>query len=149
MKFDKSKVFTSANADEAEKYIGKKGWFADSIEKLIEAVTTEEATYMLVSIYDGSYTFRFGDGIHDDFNLFYPYEPELTPFDWEHRELLMNKWVRNKVAYNQIFCITRMFVDIDDNKLYVGAMEQGEYINSVDLLNNYEFLDGSAIGMET
>jgi hypothetical protein len=76
MKFSKDRVFTVVNAEDAKKYIGRRGWFADSIESLAKAVTMGDTTYELTDIYDAANIFRFEADGYSIYNLFYPYEVE-------------------------------------------------------------------------
>ena len=151
MKFDKSKVFTATNADEAKKYIGKKGWFSNSINFLEKKISNNTALETLKIITSEDYVERFGsDGDTWYYCFFYPYEPKLIPIDWEHRHLILGKQIREKQSGFEYLVTAVEFIDaIDDvHDKQIVAIVNNKSISSEFLYLHYEFLDSSIIGIE-
>ena len=92
MKFNKSRVFTALNAEEAK--IGIKGFFADDLESLKTAVTkgTDISTLRKINATDCTYTFE-NDGPYA-WIFFYPAEEikEVTAAEWDNRPRIMKVW---------------------------------------------------------
>lgn len=64
-------------------------------------------------------------------------KPEYIPFEWEDRELLRGKWIKNKENGSE-WSVYHLNVNSD-----------GFSVNHIDafcLLNDYTFLDGSPCG---
>lgn len=80
-------------------------------------------------------------------NLFYRIKPEpkLIPFTFEDKDLLLNKWVREK-GYNLAYQITHVTKD----EVYSTAREVGSYntfqANYKWLCDRCEFIDGTSCG---
>lgn len=157
MKFDKNKVFSAINAEEAKKYIGKQGWFSNSLKTLKEFLS-DPTTLELSHIYDDDVLYRFVTKPSDfSYAFFYPYEPEpelepeLVPIDWEHRHLILGKQIRDKPTGFEYLVTAIEFIDdtIEDvNDKQIVIIVNNKSMSSEFLYQHCEFLDGSVIGME-
>lgn len=145
MKFDESNVINALHTDRA--VIGSKGYFSDDIVDLKTMAEEEEDTYLkeLNAINTERCTYPFFSENGHWYGLFYPVvipkKKKLVPFTWEDREMLRGQWIRKKGCTHEIRITTILF-DGDDNKLRING------ISAVDLLDKWEFLDGSPFGKE-
>lgn len=99
MEFDKSRVFTTVNADEVK--VGSKGYFADNLAEL-EAVVGEEVEHRfneILYINPPSNSYRFNvKNTACNYLLFYLVEEpstehkEVTASEWDNRPRLMKVW---------------------------------------------------------
>lgn len=145
MKFDESNVINALHTDMA--IIGSKGYFSDDIVDLKTMAEEEEDTYLkeLNAINTERCTYPFFSENGHWYGLFYPVvipkKKKLVPFTWEDRGMLRGQWIRKKECTHEIRITTILF-DGDDNKLRING------ISAVDLLDKWEFLDGSPFGKE-
>ncbi len=96
MEFDKSRIYTMVNADEVK--LGSKGYFANDLSSLHQAVQYEDEEYFgeVEQIRDNHTGFRFTDKNKVYFILFYlveePAEKKLHPF--RNTDELFTEWAK-------------------------------------------------------
>lgn len=161
MEFDKAKVFTALNADEAR--VGSKGYFSDCLGQLKELVSNDSLNNYgeLTHIYYDYKFNRFEMGNASDWLLFYlveeQVEKKLRPYkdvdemveDFKKRFNVCVQpysmpliWIKTKDA-DKKYLITRFAsaVTICHNvEVYTPTFE--------DLAEAYTYLDGSPCGIE-
>lgn len=144
MKFDESNVINALHTDRA--VIGSKGYFSDDIVDL-KTMAEEEDTHLdeLNTINTERCTYPFLSENGHWYGLFYPVvipkKKKLVPFTWEDREMLRGKWIRRKECTNEIR-ITNILFNDKNKELCIN------YISAANLLDKWEFLDGSPCGKE-
>ena len=162
MEFDKTKVYTAVNADEVK--IGSKGYFADSIGLLKEAVKNErKANYgKIESISDNEYdACRFI--IIDDacYAFFYlveePKEKKPRPYrdtaemlyDFKdrfdllsHDDRLPSIWIKNKITG-----VCNMVIRIANDTATIVSNTDVVTFSMESLFESYTYLDGSVTGL--
>lgn len=83
MDFDKSKAYSTINADEVK--VGSKGYFADSLDMLENYVLTDCKLSILTNIYESDNVNRFVNSNNMNFALFYlveePKEETYRPYE--------------------------------------------------------------------
>ena len=166
MEFDKSKSYTALNADEVK--IGSKGYFADNLKALKEAVEQEryENYEEIAEILDEDYESRFlmkGDCKYR-FTLFYlaeePQEKKFRPYKdtdemidhfCRHFELIPQVhrppliWIKAKEVPESKYLITR-FSEYDKVTI---TFERSVYATNLRVLSeDFTYLDGSPCGIE-
>lgn len=172
MEFDKSKVYTSVNADELK--IGSKGYFADSLEFLKKQVEEDDENdkAILMKILDEGEKFRFISSIENPFGsypigryiLFYlleePDEGKYRPYentdemieDYLDRYNSFTGWRGN---VNPMYCpliwvrekvLNKKDLIISFEDLGVQIAEDTEMTNLIRLFNTYTYLDGTPCG---
>ena len=126
MEFNKSRVYTTLNADELK--VGSKCIFADDLGSLKDFVYegSEKHTYTLVKIKSSYYEKRFCNG-YGDFALAYLVEEPKKPRRMTNRELA--KWLAQgngqKATINgNAVCCHNYDLD-DDNKEVEDCMIRG------------------------
>ena len=134
-----------------EDIIGKKGWFMNAVpsDMSLNIIMRIAQNGRLESVEDDlSYIFRCGDY---GFIYFLPEKedkPEYLPFDLskpEDREALRDKWIRNKQTGNEAKITCFKHTREHDWQAHIP---QTGLRSGFELLANYEFLDGSAIGRQ-
>ena len=173
MKFDKSRLYTAANADEVK--VGSKGFVADNLYGLKTKVEAGEDTYSIVEIAcinDETKNTRFcieNDG-PESFHLFYlveePKEKKFRPYKntdemvedfkkrynsyggWSGKDNLMYYpliWIRPKTGKN-MYLITRFA--INNNEVTFTCDSSCYSLNLNRLFDEYTYLDDSLCGVE-
>jgi len=164
MRFNKSKVYTAANADEVK--IGSKGYFANNIANLKDKVELSNLSlFEVTEILDESDKFRFKSEVTGElFNLFYlveePEEKTFRPYkdtdemieDFKKRfdtncppygfPLI---WVKDKCTEIKKKSLVTIFID-DFGNDYIRF--DGAFHLVSTLLDKYTYLDGSPCGIE-
>lgn len=174
MEFDKSKIFTSVNADEVK--IGSKGYFADSLGQLKQKVRDDEEIEEIAEIEPEREKSRFiykdyknQCGIEFSFSLFYlveePKEKTYRPYrtcaemisDFIER---YNSYSGAINTHNPMYNPLIWLILKSDNskRLVFGFLTNSEngldYVNIASLtyvslgaiFENYTYLDGSPCG---
>ena len=95
MEFDKSKIYTPINAEEAK--IGSKGYFENTLKKLKSVFKESENLRTLIEVGDEDSTYRFVDSKGFCRQFFYlvsePEEPkEVTADKWDNTPRIMKVW---------------------------------------------------------
>lgn len=164
MEFDKSRVYTSVNADEVK--VGNKGYFADNIAELQRCVFNEDKYYFFTikEIATGDKNYRFladnDSGNEASWNLFYlveePKEKELRPYKGTdemidhfcrhfnlipHDHRLPTLWIKNN---GNKYLITR----VSENTVTICFEKNVFTFGLIRLLDDYTWLDGSPCGIE-
>lgn len=158
MEFDKSRVYTSVNADEVK--VGSKGYLANSLESLKEFVSN--GTHLLDEISEivsSKCTDRFSDKNELKYNLFYlvkePKENKFRPF--KNTDDMMIEFCRRsgKLPLTTIDPPVIYFKNKISGRSYtISAFDchlvkiHHETYDMVDLFNNFTFNDGSPCGIE-
>lgn len=158
MEFDESNVFTLLNADAVN--IGSKGFFADNLKDLKEAVEHGERENYgeIEAITSEADNCRFSIKKDSIFALFYlvkePKEEKLRPYNDtnemidhfnEHFELIPQKyrlpilWIKSKSAGRK-----HLITDCENDCVWIGSVS----IKFKDLYEHYTWLDGSPCGIE-
>lgn len=163
MEFDKTKVYSSVNADEVKP--GSKGFVGDTLFGLREKVEGGPERFSIVEVVDinkDNVPARFcvqNDG-YETWNLFYlvkePEPKKPRPYrdtaemllDFRERFNLIGHpdrlppiWIKNK-SNDICYLVVRV---ADDNVTFVS--DGGAHTSAMDnLFNNYTYLDGSLIG---
>jgi hypothetical protein len=110
MEFDKNRILTCVTG--SKELVGKKGWFADSINILKEKVVLEKPTELISFNKNNSYPFRNKQG-YTSF-LFYPAQ-EPT---YAERQA---QWIKeNNVKEGTKVRVTRTFTDDEDGSCCFG-----------------------------
>jgi hypothetical protein len=160
MEFDKSKVYTSLNADEVK--IKSKGFFADTLQDLEDCVKNETGLFTLRSINNKDFSHRFSTNKIDTWLLFYlveePKEEKYKPYtsdaelieDFKNRvssfayecEFIPSIWVKEK-SNSDKYLITG-FIKDDSNAycVLIGTC----FVSLSVLLESYTYLDGTPCG---
>lgn len=176
MEFDKSKVYTALNADEVK--VGSKGYFADSLRELKDAVEQEDnAAYREIAEIKAAdmqnrfsykqFDFKGGECYNLDFNLFYlveeSKEEKYRPYkdtdemieDFKKRYNSYGGWSgKDNPMYNP-----QMWIKSKENKKYLimcfeekkVTMNFATFIHTINLstlLDDYTYLDGSPCGIK-
>lgn len=160
MEFDKSKVYTLVNADEVK--VGSKGYFADNVKVLKEAVLTEDSVMFgeVEEIFDDFASRRFGIKDEDEAGagLFYlveePKEKNLRPY--KDTEEMIDHFCRHFNLIPSEYHLPMIWVrDEKGNKLLVHTVyRDGDFLagdkelSLNDLCREYTYLDGSPCGIE-
>ena len=153
--FNTEDVLSWANRDKAEAYVGKEGYFADSLEKL-EGVIKNRIIYTLIEVgvdvscfREGEYKFRFGLFLPTDKVLPVPirpkkYRPFRTVEEFSQtlgvKELLGAKMTykrkdNNLYTYNAI--VTQHTHESRDDQTIFCSIRLGETVFSLcELFNN-------------
>lgn len=158
MKFDKSKAFSAINADEIKP--GAKGYYADNIKDLMEAVEHSfKNSYGEISeIRIGNFESRFAIKNVGPCNLFYlieePVEKKLRPFkdvnelfsEWAKRAGksiyfidMPTIWLKHKTTKTS-------YLIVSYSKIYINFLNISYTMQSI--FDNYTFNDGSPCGVE-
>lgn len=152
MEFDKSKVFTTFNADEVK--VGSKGYIADTKETLIAHVQSENENFFLplLDIKNEEMAFVVANGVR--FRYFYlveePKEKKKRPCTkkellamLQQQGLPMLKGAFNEVIYT-VLCITEQYVVIN------SAFDYGETMESTlqSTCKNYTLIDRTELWVE-
>lgn len=165
MKFDKSKIYTAANADEVK--VGSEGYFADNMADLEETVINEDVNYFssvrCVNLNRSAYCFH-RESLGGDFALFYLVnEPEGKKFrPYKDTDEMIEDFKRRCEPYggwrgknNPMYCPLIWVVgkDTQNKNLITFYSDCRVYIASslTDLkilFNNFTYLDGSPVGAE-
>ena len=165
MEFDKSRVYTSVNADEVK--VGSKGYFADNIAELQRCVFNEDKDYFFtikeIATDDENYRFLADNysGNEASWNLFYlveePKEKELRPYrDSDEMVEDFKKRFNVKVPPYEMPLIWIKIKDTDKKYLIVRFASALTICHNVevytptleDLVEGYTYLDGSPCGIE-
>lgn len=173
MKFDKSKVFTTLNADELK--VGSKGYFTDNIESLESVVQSEDylAFGELEKIQKPNMSCRFRmKESNTSFNLFYlveePKEEKFRPYsnpdemieDFKKRYNSYGGWSgKNNPMYNPMIWIKSKTTGFRHLVTDYGCGDDGPcnksciWIGSFslvfkELFDKYTYLDGTPCGIE-
>ena len=173
MKFDKSKVFTTLNADELK--VGSKGYFTDNIESLELVVQSEDylAFGELEKIQKPNMSYRFGMKESDkSFNLFYlvkePLEKKFRPYsnpeemieDFKRRYNAYGGWSgKDNPMYNPMIWVKSKTTGFRHLVTDYGCGDDGPcnksciWIGSFslvfkELFDKYTYLDGTPCGIE-
>lgn len=148
MKYDIKKVIGPNQLEEAKKLVGRRVFFSDALEALSCKVMTDNDIDTLEDIIDknedsgrndNDYPYQLHRGEYCSF--IYPAEKELVPYPVERLDELVGKAVRYKETGN-VYLLTshlkgKNYVRYDSGSVY-----------SEDLFKEFEFLDGSPIGVE-
>lgn len=161
MEFDKSRVYTSVNADEVK--VGSKGYFANNIYSLQQAVQhNDKECFGKIDYIRGIGTgFRFAAANDTCFSLFYfieePKEKELRPYR-DNDEMVedFKKRFNVKVQPYEMPLIWIKIKDTDKKYLIVRFASALTICHNVeiytptfyDLVEGYTYLDGSPCGIE-
>ena len=70
---------------------------------------------------------------------------KYRPFTWEEREKLRGKWIKSKSDKYIEEIITTLHLDEDG--IFKIAFQNSRYITVQNLLESYEFIDGSPCGV--
>lgn len=157
MEFDKSKIYTAANADEVK--IGSKGYFADNLMDL-KSVVEEEYNLSEITTIGGEYfqsRFRTGSGVY---SLFYlveePKEKELRPY--KDTDEMIDHFCRHFNLIPQDHRLPTLLVKNNNRKYLITRVSENTvtmcFENNVFtfslriLLDDYTWLDGSPCGIE-
>ena len=164
MEFDKSRVYTSVNADEVK--VGSKGYFADNIAELQRCAFYEDEDYFFtikeIATDDKNYRFLADyNGNEVSWNLFYlveePKEKKLRPYrDSDEMVEDFKKRFNVKVQPYEMPLIWIKIKDTDKKYLVVRFASSLTICINVDvyaptleeLVECYTYLDGSPCGIE-
>lgn len=165
MEFDKSRVYTSVNADEVK--VRSKGYFADNIAELQRCVFNEDKDYIFtikeIATDDENYRFLADNysGNETSWNLFYlveePKEKKLRPYrDSDEMVEDFKKRFNVKVQPYEMPLIWIKIKDTDKKYLVVRFASSLTICTNVDvytpklkdLVECYTYLDGSPCGIE-
>lgn len=159
MTFDISKVYTMLNAEDVK--IGSKGYFADNVKTLKEAVLAEDSVMFgeVEEIFDDSASRRFG--IKDEsgcgFGLFYPVnKPEskkFRPYTNVNEMVDDFKERSHHVSDNKDQNLSIYVKSKDNAMMFLVTCFGDGYIRIglctttfANLFKNYTYLDGSPCG---
>lgn len=161
MEFDKSKVFTALNADEAR--VGSKGYFSDSFGQLKEVVSNNSLTHYgeLTAIHPDYRPSRFERDTAPNWLLFYlvkePGEKKFRPYR-DSDEVIedFKKRFNVKVPPYGMPLIWIKIKDTDKKYLVVRfastltICHNDEFYTPTfeNLVKGYTYLDGSPCGIE-
>lgn len=158
MEFDKSKIYTLANADEIN--VGNKGYFADSLERLKEVVKKEcNANYGEIGdIKNESYISRFCRKDSYNYALFYLVEEPKLFRPYQNTDEMIDHFCRHFNLIPQDHRLPTLWVKADDKKYLITRVSEDTvtlcFENEVctfdlDILANiYTWLDGSPCGIK-
>lgn len=159
MEFDKSRVYTSVNADEVK--VGSKGYFADNVYSLQQAVQhNDKECFGKVDCIKGIDTgFRFvADGTC--FSLFYfieeQEEKKLRPY--KDTDEMIDHFCRHFNLIPQDHRLPTLWVKNNDKKYLITRVSENAVTMCFEknvftfglrrLLDDYTYLDGSPCGIE-
>lgn len=154
--FNSGDVLSWSNREEAKKYIGEEGYFADSLENLEEIIKNRKIHTLVeigadVSCFfskkEHEYSFRFGLFLPVDKVLPVPKRPKkYRPFKTIEElkrtlnvEFLDALTFREKCTFRQYCAVFNGFCDTKDELDGVGF--GGAYKTPLDLFNHYEWYD--------
>lgn len=161
MEFDKSRVYTSVNADEVK--VGSKGYLANNIYSLQQAVQyNDKECFGKIDCIRGTGTgFRFAAANDTCFSLFYLIEEQeekkLRPYrDSDEMVEDFKKRFNVKVQPYEMPLIWIKIKDTDKKYLVVRFASALTICHNVevntptleDLVEGYTYLDGSPCGIE-
>ena len=124
-----------------EDIIGKQGWFGDTLDDMLVIAGTGFETKELRDVDTTQFYFNDKSGSY----FFLPKketEKKYVPFDLsneEDRAKLRGAWVRPKDCYPNVDHLIR---GISNITVWFGD----SYLTAPELLNEYEFIDGSPCG---
>ena len=158
MLFDKSKVYTALNADEVK--VGSKGYFADNIKALKEAVKNEDCVMFgeIEEVFADFASDRFGLKGESEYKLFYlveePKEKKLRPY--KDTDEMIDHFCRHFNFIPNSYNLPLIWVkDEKGNKLLVHTVySNGDFLTGDkelslnDLCREYTYLDDSPCGIE-
>lgn len=159
MEFDKSRVYTSVNADEVK--VGSKGYLANSLESLKKFVSNGTRLLDEISeIVSSKCTDRFSDKNELKYNLFYlveePKEKELRPY--KDTDEMIDHFCRHFNLIPQDHRLPTLWVKNNDNKYLITRVSENTVTMCFEknvftfglriLLDDYTWLDGSPCGIE-
>lgn len=165
MEFDKSRVYTSVNADEVK--VGSKGYFADNIAELQRCVFNEDKDYFLIikeiATNDVNYRFIADNyiGKETSWNLFYLVEEQeekkFRPYMYNDEMIEdFKKRFNVKVQPYEMPLIWIKMKDTDKKYLVVRFASTLTICHNDEvytptfeyLVKGYTYLDGSPCGIE-
>lgn len=154
MEFDKSKIYTAANADEVK--VGSKGYCSDCLSLLKEQVEKSYTPIVLEGVENECIASRFlTQG--DVYNLFYlveePKEKKFRPYK-DTDEMLADYRFKYQTIWAN-FTMPEIWLknNVGIKRIISGFYKKGVQINNStfdlnDLFKYYTYLDGSPCGME-
>lgn len=143
MDFDKTRLYTSFNADKVK--VGSKGYFADSISELKRKINESEELLTLTKIYGEEAATRFAITPVSSYFLFYLVE---EPKEKIYRPYKDTAEMPNGAMLNVVVASdgTRLLITaVEDKRIYLGP--QG-WVDMFDLYKYYTWPNGTSCGKE-
>lgn len=124
---------------------GKEYWVLARFHRFTEDGHESRERLVLQEVIDtnAGFKFAFADSLDDAKGQPQEQEPKYVPFKWEHRELLRNRYIREKGKLDHEYQIRDLCQDGNGGlKVWIT----GGTVSAKVLLRQYEFLDGTPCG---